>query len=160
MFLRDSDFKIVALPYEPFRLLFSLNQQALRHHGARRMTVETHPGYPCRVSLQDAAVGETVLLINFTHHRVDSPYQASGPVFVRQNARQAVPGINKVPAMLRHRLLSLRAYDSCAMMIAAEVVEGTDVETHIRRFFVQETVAYLHIHNAMPGCFNCAVQRV
>jgi hypothetical protein len=61
--------------------------------------------------------------------------------------------------MFRHRLLSIRGYDAAAMMVSAEVVNGSDIEESIRRMFAEETVSYLHIHNARPGCYNCQVER-
>ena len=64
----------------------------------RRQTVASHPGTPCRVSLVDAAVGETVLLLPYEHQAAPgSPYRSSGAIFVRQGAEQAQPGVNEVP---------------------------------------------------------------
>ena len=100
-----------------------------------------------------------VLLVPFTHHDVASPYRASGPIFVRSGARTANPAIDEVPLMFRHRLLSIRAYDAAAMMVDAEVVQGSALEDAIRRCFAREGVSYLHIHNARPGCYNCRVVR-
>jgi hypothetical protein len=62
-------------------------------------------------------------------------------------------------ALLRERLLSLRAYDGGAMMIAAECGHGRDLEETIDTLFADERVRYLHVHNARPGCFVCAVER-
>jgi hypothetical protein len=61
--------------------------------------------------------------------------------------------------MFRHRLLSVRAYDQAAMMREAKVVEGRALEETIRELLRESEVAYLHLHNAAPGCFNCVVQR-
>jgi hypothetical protein len=61
--------------------------------------------------------------------------------------------------MFRHRLLSVRAYDAAAMMAAAEVVKGSELEASIWRLLADERVSYLHIHNAGPGCYNCRVVR-
>jgi len=152
-------FRFLALPAERFASLFSQSDAQLQAIGARRMVVDEKPGYPCRVSLVDAEVGETVLLVPFTHHDVASPYRASGPIFVRSGARTANPAIDEVPLMFRHRLLSIRAYDAAAMMVDAEVVQGSALEDAIRRCFAREGVSYLHIHNARPGCYNCRVVR-
>ena len=61
--------------------------------------------------------------------------------------------------MFRDRLLSIRAYDEAAMMVGAEVVSGSDLGSTIRDLFTNESVSYLHIHNARPGCYNCRVVR-
>jgi hypothetical protein len=124
------------------------------------MVADEKPGFPCRVSLVDAEPGEEVILVPFTHHDVGSPYRASGPIFVRVNAQTARPEVNEIPVLLRSRLLSLRAYDAAAMMVAAEVVEGKELEQHISRLFSDKRVEYLQVHNARPGCYNCEVRRV
>jgi hypothetical protein len=152
-------FRLVSLAYETFGPLFAKDDAALRAMGARRMVVHEKPGFPCRVSLADAEVGETVLLVPFTHHDVASPYRASGPIFVRRDARTARSEVNEIPVMFRHRLLSLRAYDAAAMMVAARVVEGSALEAAIQDLLGEKAVAYLHVHNASPGCFNCRVDR-
>jgi hypothetical protein len=152
-------FRITALPYDQFGPLFGVSDDDLEAMMARRVVVDEKPGFPCRVSLEDAEVGETVLLLPFLHHDVLSPYRASGPVFVRQGAKRAVPAPGEVPSMLRHRLLSVRAYDDAAMMVGAAVVEGAELEASIMSFFARPEVSYLHVHNAKPGCYNCRVER-
>ena len=152
-------FRVVALPIERFRSLLALSDEELWAQGARRLEVDEKPGYPCRVSLVEADPGERVLLVPFTHHDVDSPYRASGPIFVREAARTAYPPVNQIPATVRSRLQSIRAYDATAMLVRADVVDGKDIEEHIRRFFEDERVEYLHLHNARPGCYNCRVER-
>ena len=152
-------FQIIALPMEKFESLLKLDDEALEANGSRRMVAEEKSGYPCRVSLIEAAPGETVLLVPFTHHDVASPYRASGPIFVRANARMARLAVNEIPAMLRSRLLSIRAYDERAMMVGDDVANGSEIEEHISRFFEDQRVKYLHLHNARAGCFNCRVER-
>lgn len=155
----NTSFRFVALPHEVFAPLFNQSDAELAASGAARWVVDEKPGFPCRVSMVDAEVGETVLSLSYTHHDVVSPYRASGPIFVRRGATTATPGVDEIPVMLRHRSLSIRAYDAAALMVGAEVAEGTELESVIRRFFAREDVSYLHIHNAKPGCFNCRVER-
>ncbi|MGH7543490.1 MAG: DUF1203 domain-containing protein [Gemmatimonadota bacterium] len=152
-------FRFIALPAERFAPLFGQSDAELEEIGARRMVVHEKSGFPCRVSLEDAAVGETVILTPFVHHDVASPYRASGPIFVRSGARTAAPSAGEVPEMFRHRKLSVRAYDAAGMMVSAEVVNGGDLEAPVRRLFADDVVSYLHIHNAGPGCYNCRVER-
>ena len=155
----SNDFRVVPIAIEEFLPLFNLSDEQLRERSARWLIADANPGYPCRVSLADAEVGERVLAVPFTHHDVRSPYRASGPVFVREGAKPADLEINEVPLMLRHRLLSLRAYDSSGMMLAAKVVPGVELVDAIIEHFNDPRVNYQHIHNASPGCFNCAVRR-
>lgn len=155
----SDSFRISALPAEPFAGLFDLTDDELATMGARRMTVDDKPGYPCRVSLADAEIGETVILLSLTHHDVASPYRGAGPIFVRRGVAMAEPAPGEVPNFLRPRLLSVRAYDEEAMLVDAEVVEGSALEGVIGRMFADARVQYLHLHNARPGCYNCAVLR-
>lgn len=153
-------FRISALPREPFEALFKLDDLELAKLGIRRRIAREKPGYPCRVSLEDAEVGESLLLLPFEHHPVDSPYRASGPIYVRETSRQAAPGLNEVPAQLRSRLLSVRAYSARGMMRDATVVEGTALEGALEACFADPKVAYVHLHNAKPGCFAARADRV
>jgi hypothetical protein len=159
MELPMSSFRFVALPHERFAALFEQTDAELGKAGIRRMVVDDKPGFPCRVSLADAEVGETVLLLPFAHHDVASPYRAAGPVFVRKGVRTATPAPGEIPAMFEHRLLSVRAYDSAAMMVAAQVVEGAELRNAIAGMFADSQVEYLHVHNAKPGCYNATVVR-
>lgn len=155
-----SDFQVVALPSDRFSSLIGADEEVLRSHGARRLVVDQFPGYPCRVSLTDASVGETVLLLSYAHHDVDSPYRASGPIFVREQGTTARPGAGEIPEMLARRLLlSVRAYDADAWLVGCEVVPGRELEPIVRTFFADEKVQYLHVHNARPGCYLAQIVR-
>jgi hypothetical protein len=154
-----TSFQFHALAAEQFRHLSGLTDEELARAGIRRMLVDEKPGYPCRVSLADAEVGERVYLLSYLHHDVKSPYRAAGPIFVREGVRTARPEPNEIPLMFRHRLLSVRAYDRAALLVAADVVQGETLEAMIRRLLEDPQVSYLHVHNAKPGCFNSRVER-
>ncbi len=156
----NTNFQVVAADKNNFEHLFNLADDELANLGVIRKVADQHPGYPCRVSLQDAAVGETIILTAFAHHAVSSPYQANGPVYIRKNAETAKPTMNEIPAMLLHRQLSVRAYNRTAMMLSSRVTDGHKLNEVIQDCFADAEVDYLHIHNAGPGCYNCAVQRV
>jgi hypothetical protein len=66
-------YRISGLPPELFAPLWGLDATALASRNIRRVVADRDHGYPCRVSLQDAAVGETLLLLPFEHHAVASP---------------------------------------------------------------------------------------
>ncbi len=155
----SAGFRVVALEAGRFAPWFALSDEDLAARGARRVVADETPGYPCRVSLEDAAVGDELLLLPFAHHDVASPYRASGPIYVRRGVASAVLAPGELPRMLRHRLLSLRAYDAAGDLAGAEVVEGAALEAAIERAFADEAVRELHVHNARPGCFNCRIVR-
>ena len=50
-------YRIQGLDPRPFDHLFGLSDDELAEHNARRVTVTNKPGFPCRVSLEDAAGG-------------------------------------------------------------------------------------------------------
>lgn len=152
-------FQIHALPESAFAPLFALSDAELATRRARRMVVDAHPGFPCRVSLEDAAVGETVILMNYEHQPEDTPYHASHAVFVREGAAQAFPAAGAVPELFRARLMSVRAFNDAHDMIDADVVEGRVLEGAIERLFADPEVRYLHLHNAKPGCYAARVTR-
>lgn len=147
-------FQVSALPAS-FAPLFRLTDDELASRGAVRRIADASPGFPCRVSLRDAAVGETVILTHFEHHAVASPFRASHAIYVREGAERAVLAVDEVPAMLRTRLLSLRAFDRAGMLVEAEVVDGREVAPAIEQLLA--AAAYLHIHFAKPGCFAARV---
>jgi hypothetical protein len=111
------------------------------------------------VSLVDATPGEELLLLPFRHHDVDSPYQAAGPIYVRRGARRADLAAEQVPEYVTRRLISLRAYDGAAMMQRAEVLEGAEVGARLRDWLADAAIAYVHLHNARPGCYSCVARR-
>jgi Protein of unknown function (DUF1203) len=149
-------FRISGLPARLFAPLFALTQQELAARHIVRMHVDRHPGFPCRVSLEDAHPGESVLLLNFEHLAVASPYRSAHAIFVRQDAREAQLDVDEVPASLRQRLLSLRAFDVRGMMIDCDVLPGAELEKGIGRL-LRGDAAYLHVHNAKPGCYAARV---
>lgn len=154
------NFKIKSLEDTEFTNIFELDNLELEKIGAVKMTVDEFPGFPCRVSLQDAEIGEEVILLPYQHHRTNSPYQANGPIFVRKTAKTANLDINEIPKMFNHRLLSLRGFDGNGIMKDASVTEGQNLKEQIIQIFENEDIKYIHIHNAKPGCYNCVVERI
>lgn len=154
------NFRISALAADQFSELFELDDAQLTERGARRMTANVKPGFPCRVSLRDAEIGETVALVNYEHLSVRSPYRSSHAVFVRQGAVEARPDVGEIPESLRLRVLSLRAFDENGMMVDADIVHGREVEPALQRLLGCDSVDFVHIHNAKPGCYAACARRV
>lgn len=153
-------FQILALDPAPFAPLFGLADADLAARGVVRHTADTSPGFPCRVSLRDAAVGETLLLLNFEHLAVASPYRSRHAIYVREGAVQAQLRIGEVPLVITRRLLSVRAFDGEGMMANAEVVEGGELAPLLEDWFADDpAVAHIDVHNARQGCFTARVMR-
>lgn len=153
-------FRVVGLPAAQFETLYSLDENELAKHGARRLRVDAKPGFPCRIGLADAEIGETVILLPFVHHDVDSPYHASGPIFVRENAKGIELAPGDLPEVVASRLMSVRAYDEKGMMLDGAVVPGSELKPYIEKLFTNPKIEYLHLHSAGAGCYSCKVERV
>lgn len=151
-------YAVTSLPAEPFATLFAMDDTALAAHGARRVVADVAKGFPCRVSLDDAEPGETLILVNYEHQSAPTPFRASHAVFVRENV-QPVATVDEMPPALRRRLLSLRAFDESGMMIAADITEGVVAERLIATMFEDPKIAYLHAHYAKWGCYAARIDR-
>lgn len=146
-------FQIHALDYRQFSELFNLDDAELRSRNAMRMVANAHPGFPCRVSLEDASIGERLILVNYRHLDVPSPYSAAHAIFVRENAKKATPEPGTVPDVLAQRLLSVRAFDQRGLMVGADAIDGSDLKAALEGFFDKLEIQFVDIHNAKPGCF-------
>lgn len=152
-------FRITGLPAEDFTDLFAMTDEALAARGVvRRIADGRRPGYPCRVSLTDSRAGDELLLVNYEHHAVASPYRMRFAVYVRRGERQ-FDAVDEVPEQLRIRTLAVRAFDKEAMMVGWELVDGRQLKGAIGRLFAEPRAAYLHIHYAAPGCYAARVER-
>jgi len=152
-------FQLIGIDHEQFEPLFDLTDEQLREHYAERRFATESPGYPCRISLEDAREGEELLLLPYLHQPATSPYRASGPIFVRRGVKRRQLAAGEVPTYVTGRLMSVRAYDASHMIVSAGVCEGPQVAQEIATQFRNDEVAYIHLHNAKRGCFSCRVVR-
>jgi hypothetical protein len=152
-------FRVRGLPAATFAPLFRLSDSQLAMQTALRVIADRSAGFPCRISLRDARVGETLLLVNYEHLPVATPYRSRHAIFVRENAVEAQLAIGEVPEVLLTRLLSLRAFDDAGMMIDADVMPGSEVACAAERILESSRVRFLHVHNAKRGCFAARIER-
>jgi hypothetical protein len=152
-------FRIQGLPAEQFTPLFSMSDAELAEHDAvRRIADNRERGYPCRVSLSDSKPGDELILVNYEHHAVASPYRMRFAIYVRPGEKQ-FDAVNEVPEYLRGRALAARAFDKDGMMVGWELVEGDELEGSITKLLTEPRAAYLHLHFAAPGCYAARVER-
>jgi hypothetical protein len=151
------NFRIRGLDARQFDHLFTLSDTELAEYGAVRRIAEQPR--PCRISLTDAKPGDELILVNYEHHAVSSPYRMRFAIYIRRGEK-TFDAIGEVPAQLRKRTLAVRGFDSSGMMTGREIVEGTDVEAAIERQFANVNTEYLHIHFAAAGCYAARVDRV
>ena len=153
-----TDFRITAIENN-YNQLFNLNDKELREMSIYKMIVDAKPGYPCRVTLEDAEIGEEVLLLSFEYHKTQSPYKASGPIFIRKNSVKVNLKTNEIPKMLFQRQQTLRMYDENGIMVDAKSPKSNNIRKEIELSFSNNNVSYIQVHNTNPGCYNCLVNR-
>ena len=152
-------FQIQALAADEFAHLFALSDPELERIGAIRVTADNKPGFPCRVSLRDAEIGDELILMNYEHLSENSPYKASHALYVRKDVQQATPEPGEVPAVLASRLLSVRGFGDSHLMRVADVVDGKELAAKLNDLFADPGIGYVHIHNAKQGCFAAKATR-
>lgn len=153
-------YSITGLPVEPFQPLFGLPDEELARRNIVRMTCDAPVGFPCRVLLEDAQPGDTLLLLNHEYQSAPTPYQGRHAIFVNEAATAPRTFVDEVPPVLQVRkAISIRAFDAAGMMLDADVVPGAEVEGLILRLLANPRAAYLHAHNAGRGCFAARIDR-
>jgi Protein of unknown function (DUF1203) len=144
---------------EQFRPLFDLTDKELTALGAIRVCAD-NPRMPCRVSMEHAELGEEVLLLNYEHQAANTPYSSRHAIYVRKSATKMYDELDIVPEILTSRLLSVRAFDAEHMMVDADVFEGVYAAGKFENFFMNPSVTYLQVHNAIRGCYAGRVERI
>ncbi len=152
-------YRIAGLSPASFSHLFGRPDGELSAAGAIRVVVAEENAAPCRITLDDASPGETVLLLNYEHLAVGTPYRSRHAIYIREAAKAPDVYEAEVPPALARRLLSIRAFDAEDMMIDADVTEGVDADTLIHRLLADPRTAYLHAHFARRGCFAARIDR-
>jgi hypothetical protein len=152
-------YRVEGLDPRPFAHLFGLSDERLAAQRARRYRVDADPGYPDRIELRDLAIGETAILLNYEHQPAHTPYRARHAIFVREGATEAASLVDTLPACLRRRPISLRAFDAAGEMVDADLADGRDLDPVIARFLADPAVACLHAHYATRGCYAARIVR-
>lgn len=127
--------------------------------GTVRVRATSKPGFPCRVTLEDAEPGEELLLFNHVSHDVDSPYRNSYAIYARTAAEAAARYTDAVPPIFADRTLAMRAFGADAMLKTASLSLPGDADKTIRQLFELDDIAYIDVHNAAHGCFAARVER-
>ena len=152
-------YKISGLDPSVFAHLIGLSDEELAAHGAVRKIADTKPGFPCRITLDDAEIDEALLLVNHVSHDGNTPYRASHAIFVSESASQVAVYKDEIPPALERRVLSLRAFDNDGMMVDAALARPGEADDVVRRLLANEWVDHIDAHNATRGCFAARVER-
>ena len=152
-------FQISPLPAANFSHLFGLSDEDLDSRGVVVRRAGEGDRFPCRVSLRDARPGERALLLNYEHQAAATPYRSSYAIFVIEGAEQADLAPDELPEVFNGRPLAVRAFSQVGMLVEAGLGIGDAVRSVIERLLGNPDVAYLHVHNAMHGCYSARVDR-
>lgn len=151
-------YRIEGLRRADFNRFFAMTEVELAAHNAVRVTA-TGPGFPCRVSLEDAKAGEELILLNYTSHDVATPYRSAYAIYVRADVDAPAPLIDATPPVFEGRPLGLRAFDAQGMLKNAALALAGQADEKIRALFAGDDIAYIHAHNAAHGCFSARIDR-
>jgi len=150
---------VKGLDPQPFAELFGLADEELAARGVVRKAVTGNPGFPCRITLEDREVGESVLLLNHVSHDVANPYRASHAIFIAEGAGRAAEYVDEVPPVFATRVLSLRGFDAEGMMAEALLTQPGEADEGIRKLFANPEITTIHAHNAARVCFSARIER-
>jgi hypothetical protein len=151
-------YAITGLAPSSFSDLFALSDAELATRNAVWVEATSSPGFPCRISLEDAAVGEKVILLHHVSHDAPTPYRSAYAIYVR-NVAQAGEYRDCLPPVMQHRPLGMRGFDAAGMLRDARLAAPGQADEAIRSLFGNPAIAYIHAHNAAHGCFVAQVDR-
>ena len=152
-------YRIQGLSPEPFASLFSMTDAELAGRRALRVTATADRGFPCRVSLEDARAGESLILVHHVSHHVETPYRSAYAIYVRETARLPADYIDAVPPVFEGRPMALRGFGDDGLLKAARLALPGQADAEIRQLFEMDEIATIHAHNAAHGCFAARIDR-
>ena len=152
-------YRITGIDPAPYRHLYGLSDEELASRGVVRMIVDEKPSFPCRASLTDRELGESMLLVNHVSHDVANPYRASHAIFVTEGAEEPAEYVDEIPPVFGPRVLSLRGFGKDGMMVEAIRTQPGEADAGIRKLFENAAIETIHAHNATRGCFSAKIER-
>jgi hypothetical protein len=152
-------YRIEGLPGDAYSHLIQMCEGELEAHHARRVRADSKPGFPCRVTLEDAEPGESLILFNHVSHDVPTPFRSAYAVYVREIAAGPACYVDEPPPVFAGRALGLRGFDSEGMLSGALLALPGEADEKIRELFDRPEIATIHAHNAAAGCFAARIVR-
>lgn len=152
-------YAINGLSPELFDRYRGLDDAALAGLSARRLLATAKPGFPCRVSLEDADEGEPMILLHHVSHDVATPYRSAYAIFIREAATIAARYRDTLPPAFANRPLAMRAFSSDGMLTSARLALPGQAEATILELLADRSIDYIDVHNAAHGCFAARVER-
>jgi hypothetical protein len=152
-------YRIDGLEPEEFYHLLGLDEHGLAEAGALRVIADSKPGFPCRVTLEDAEPGESLVLFNHVSHDVRTPFRSAYAVYVRENAVAPARYFDEIPPVFDGRALGLRGFDSQGLLRGALLALPGEADCKIRVLLDRSEIESVHAHNAAAGCFVARIVR-
>ena len=152
-------YRIQGLSRADFTHLFGMDDTALSENNAVRVIADADKGWPCRVSLEDAKAGESLILLNHISHDVATPYRNAYAIYVREDGAEAEPYVDCTPPVFEGRPIALRGFGTDGMLRNAALALSGQADEKIRALLEDDDVAYIHAHNAAHGCFSARIER-
>ncbi len=152
-------YRITGLSPLPFTHLIGADDETLASTGAIRVTAGADKGWPCRISLEDAPAGESLILLNYVSHDVATPYRSAYAIYVREGAGEPAAYVDQIPPVFEGRPIALRGFDAGGMLRDAALALPGEADAKIRALFGADEIAYIHAHNAAHGCFSARIDR-
>ncbi len=152
-------YRIEGLPSDCYSHLLGMSDRELEAHHGRRVRAESKPGFPCRVTLEDAEPGESLILFNHVSHDVETPFRSAYAIYVRETAAGPACYVDEPPPVFIGRALGLRGFDSEGMLRGALLALPGEADSKIRELFDRPEIETIHAHNAAAGCFAARIVR-
>jgi Protein of unknown function (DUF1203) len=152
-------YRIEGLPGEAYRHWLRMSEDELEARHARRVRADSKPGFPCRVTLEDAEPGESLILFNHVSHDVPTPFRSAYAIYVREAAAGRACYKDETPPVFEGRALGLRGFDSDGMLRGALLALPGEADVKIRALFERPEIEQIHAHNAAAGCFAARIVR-
>jgi hypothetical protein len=152
-------YTLSGLPRALFAPYFAMSEDELARAGARRVIADSDRGFPCRIGLRDARVGERLILLQYVSHDVPGPYRSAYAIYVSEEGEPAAACVDALPDYLDRRPLSLRGFDEDGMVVIAVLSPAGEGDMAIRLLFADTRIAYILAHFAAYGCFAARIER-
>lgn len=152
-------YKINGLDPSQFSYLSGMSDEALARHNAVRVTADKDRGFPCRVTLEDARAGESLILLHHVSHDVATPYRSAYAIYIRENAAAAAAYEDETPPLFEGRPLGLRGFGADGNLKNALLALPGEADAKIRELLADPAIAYIDAHNAAHGCFAARIDR-
>ena len=152
-------YQIQGLDPSQFAHLIGRTDQHLAAHNAARVTAQADRGFPCRISLEDAKAGESLILLHHVSHDVATPHRSAYAIYIRENAHRAASFEDRTPPVFEGRPLGLRGFGADGNLRNALLALPGEADSKIRELLADPAIAYIDAHNAAHGCFAARVER-